>query len=93
MLEIPEPCEYLLRKAAERERGQPKRKSCVVVNKTERSWASDIKMQSLKVVLLGFGLALVQYFLTMAFWNGNAYPVVLEVCDLLSDFYFIWDNS
>jgi hypothetical protein len=36
-----------------------------------------------------FWSALVQYFLTMMFWNGNVYPVMLEVCDLLFDFDFI----
>jgi hypothetical protein len=39
---MPEPWEYLLRKAADREWSQPRRKSCDVVNKTERSWTSDM---------------------------------------------------
>lgn len=33
--------EYLLRKAANREWDQPKRKNCVAVNKDERSWRSE----------------------------------------------------
>jgi hypothetical protein len=48
-----------------------------------------MEMQSLKLAQLVYGLALVQYFLTMMFWNGNVYPVMLEVCDLLFDFDFI----
>ena len=43
---------------------------------------SDMEMQSLEFAQLGFGLALVQYFLTMMFWNGNVYPVMLEEWDL-----------
>ena len=38
---------YLLRKAANREWNQPKRKF-VKVNKAERSWTSDMEMQSLE---------------------------------------------
>jgi hypothetical protein len=29
-----------------------------------------------------------QYFLTMTFWDGNVYPVMLEVCDLFFAFCF-----
>ena len=54
---------------------------------------SDMEMQSLEFAQLVFGLALVQYFLTMMFWNGNICPVMLEVCDLLFDFDFIGDYS
>ena len=54
---------------------------------------SDIVIQSLEFAQLVFCLALVQYFLTMTFWNGNVYPVMLEVCDLLFDFDFIGDYS
>ena len=36
---------------------------------------------------------LVQYFLTLTFWNSNVYPMVLEVCDLLFNFDFIGDYS
>ena len=50
-------------------------------------------MQSLKVAQLGFGLALIQDFLTMTFWNGSIDPVILEICDLLFDFDFIGDCS
>jgi hypothetical protein len=45
-----------------------------------------MEMQSLEFAQLGFGLALVQYFLTMMFGNGNVYPVISEVCDLLFRF-------
>jgi hypothetical protein len=38
-------------------------------------------MQSLEFAQLDFGLFLVQYFLTMSYWNGNRYPVMLEVYD------------
>ena len=48
-----------------------------------------MESQSLEIAPLVFGLTLVQYFLTMTFWNGNVYPVMLEVCDLLFDFDFI----
>ena len=54
---------------------------------------SDMEMQSLEFAQLAFGLALVQCFPTMRFWNGNVYPVMLEVCDLLFDFDFIRDYS
>ena len=43
----------------------------------------DIQMLSLEFAQMVFGLAVVQYFLTMAFWNDNVYPVMLEVSDLL----------
>jgi hypothetical protein len=36
----------------------------------------------------GFSSCLVQYFLTMIFWNGNVYPVMFKVCDLLFFFFF-----
>ena len=52
-----------------------------------------MEMQSLEFAQLVFGLALVQYFLTMTFWNGNVYPVMLEVCDLLFNFDFLRDYS
>jgi hypothetical protein len=32
---------YLLRKAANRERNQPRRKKCVAVNEKERSWRPE----------------------------------------------------
>ena len=43
--------------------------------------------QDLEFAPLAFDLALVQYFLTMTFWNGNVYPIVLEVYDLF--LYFL----
>ena len=43
-------------------------------------------MKSLKIAQLAFGLPLVQYFLTMIFWSGNVYLVMLEVRDLFCDF-------
>jgi hypothetical protein len=53
-----------------------------------------MEMQSLKFAQPVFGLALVQYFLlTMTFCNGNIYPVMLEVCDLLVYLDFIGDYS
>ncbi len=48
-----------------------------------------MEMQSLEFAQLVFSLALVQYSLTMAFWNSNVYPVILEVRDLLLIFYGI----
>jgi hypothetical protein len=52
---------YLLRKAANREWNQPKRKNCVAVNEAERDWTSDMEMQSLLVSHLVSHLALVHY--------------------------------
>ena len=46
----------------------------------------DIEWQSLEYAQLVFSLVLVQYFFTMTFWNGNVYPVILEVCNLPFDF-------
>jgi hypothetical protein len=48
---------YLLRRAANREWKQPKKKSCVAINKAERRWRGS----------LVFGRALVLYFLTITF--------------------------
>jgi hypothetical protein len=62
---------YLLRKTANREWNQPRRKKCVTVVKAERNWASDMEMQSLKNAQLVFRVALVKYFLTIMFWNGK----------------------
>jgi len=47
----------------------------------------------LEFAQLVFGLALVQYFLTMMFGNDNVHPAMLEVYDLPFDFYFIGDYS
>jgi hypothetical protein len=38
---------YLLRKTDNRKWNQPERKNCAAVNKAERSWTSDMEMQSL----------------------------------------------
>jgi hypothetical protein len=46
--------------------------------------ASDVEMQSLEIV---------QYFLTMMFWNDGVYPVMLGVCDLCVYFDFIGHYS
>ena len=58
------------KEASNQEWEQPKGKSCVAVNKDE-----ELEMQSLEFAQLVFGLAFVQYFFTMMFWNGNVYPV------------------
>ena len=44
--------QHLVRKVANREWNQPKRKTCTVGNKAERSWTltSDMEMQSLEFV-------------------------------------------
>jgi hypothetical protein len=83
---------YLPRKTPNKEWNPAKRKF-VTVNKGERSWILDIKMQSLKFCQLVSGIALVQYFLTMTFWNSNVNSVILEVCDLLFNFDFLGDYS
>ena len=62
---------------------EPSKENCVTVNKSERSWTLDMETLSLEFVQLDFGLGLVQYFLTMKFWNGNVCHVMLEVYDLL----------
>ena len=49
----------------------------------------DTEIQDFKFAQLVFGLALGQYFFTMMFRNGNVFPVMLEVYDLLCDFDFI----
>ena len=76
----------LLRKAAEKEGNQPKRKNCVAVNKDEKSWTLVVEMQSLEFAKLVFGITLFRYFLTITIWNGSVYPLMLEICDLLFDF-------
>ena len=42
---------------------------------------SNMETWSLKFDQLVYGLALVQYFFTITFWNGNIYPVMLELYD------------
>ena len=48
----------------------------------------DMELQRLEFAQLVCCLGLVQCFLTMTFWNGSVYPVILEVCGLLFDFDF-----
>ena len=57
----------------------------------QQQWSG--KVQSLEFAQMVSYLDLVQYFLTMTFWNGNIYPVRLEACDLLFNFNFIGDCS
>ena len=64
---------HLLRKAANREWNQPKRKKFVAVNRAERSWRSegcfDVRHGDAEfgVGSAGFGLALIQCPLTVLF--------------------------
>ena len=58
------------------------------VGHLKRILTSDTEMLILEFAQLVVGLTLVQYFLTVEFWNGNMYLVMLEVCDLLFDFDF-----
>ena len=51
-------------------------------------WTLDKTMQNLESVQLVFGLALVQYFLSMTFQIWIIYSVMLEACKLFNfDFY------
>ena len=80
-------------------------RSCVVVNKTERSWKYeehfDIRGEDAEFGLCpaGFGLGMVQYFLTvfLSLHFGVVMYILchdmLKVCDLLFDFDFIEDYS
>ena len=88
---------YLLKKAANREWDQLKREKCVAVNKAERKWSYEecfyIRYGDIdwEFAQLGFGLALVQYFLTMLPLGMVMYVLcycMLEVCNLLFHFYF-----
>jgi hypothetical protein len=45
-----------------------------------------MKMQSLEIAQLIFGLVLIVYFLRMTFYSGNVYPVMLELCNLFLNF-------
>ena len=58
------------------------------VGHLKRILTSDTEMLILDFAQLVVGLTLVQYFLTVEFWNGNMYLVMLELCDLLFDFDF-----
>jgi len=60
-----------------------------VVSDLKSALTLDIEMQSLDLAQMVSCFALVQYFLTMKLWNGNIYPVMLEVCYLDSDSDFI----
>ena len=70
---------HLLRKVANKDWNQPKRKKFIAFNKEERvgdlksTLTSETEMLSLELVMLSFGLALVQYILTMMFSGGNVY--------------------
>lgn len=85
-----------MKKAANWEWNHPTRKTCVVVNTTERNWSSedtltsDVEMQ-FRVCLAG----LVLYFHTFfpVFWNGNEYPVPLYVIFLCVGFFFFFYNE
>ena len=57
--------EYLLRRAANREGNQAKRKWVGRVGVLKSVLTSDLEMQSLEFAQMVFGLALVQYFFTM----------------------------
>ena len=52
-----------------------------------------MEVQSLEFSKQVFRLALVQYFLIITLWNGIAYCVMLEVCDILVNFNFIRGHS
>ena len=62
---------HLLRRAANREWKQPKRKKCVAVNKGERSWRPEESFHNRQedvefgVCPAGFRTCLTQYFLTV----------------------------
>jgi hypothetical protein len=79
----------------------PKRKNCAAVNKAEKklkknlkiTFISDMEGQSSESLSLVFGFTLIQYFLSMTFWNGNIWPVILEVCEQLLYVHFIGDYS
>ena len=59
------------------------------VGDLRRALTSDMKLHSLEIAQLISCLALVQYFLIMGFCNGNIYPMMLKVYDLMFDFDFI----
>ena len=96
---------HLPRKAANREWSHPKRKKCIAVQKAEQSWKSEDRFDirhgdgEFEVCPAGFGLALVQYFLTMlpSLCFGMVMYILchymLEVYDLLLDLEFKEDYS
>ena len=63
------------------------------VGDLKNTLTSDMEIKNLEFAQLVFGLAFAQYFLTVIFWNGNAYPVMFEVWDLLFHFDFIEDYN
>lgn len=79
---------YLLRKATI-ESGTKQKELCF--SQTAEELSHQMWRWSLEFAQLGFHLALVQHFLTVMFWNGDVYPMMLGLCDLLSHFYFIGD--
>ena len=94
--------ESLLRRAANREWNQPKTKKSTKqkgVGGLKNISTSKMEVQSLEFAQLVFGLALVQYFLTML--PSLCFGVVtyilghfmLEVCDLLFYFDFTGEQS
>lgn len=89
MLEMLELWEYLPRKTATREWNQSRRKKYVAVSKDERvrdlksTLTSDMEMRNLEFVLLLFGIALFQYFLTMlSFLPSRMVMYILCYCML-----------
>ena len=75
-----------------------KRKKFFAVNKDERSWRSeecfDIRHGDAEfgVYQAGFWFCFGPEFPHYDVWNGNVYPVMLEVCNLFY-FDFIGDYS
>jgi hypothetical protein len=53
------------------------------------AFTSEMEIKRLEVAQLVFGTALVQNFITMTFWNGIVYHVILKSFHLLHGFYFI----
>lgn len=80
---------YLLRRAANREWSQPKRKKCVAVNKAKRGWRSeegfDIRHGDAEFVVYPtgfqscFGPIFPHHVPFPTFWNDNVCPVPLYV--------------
>ena len=83
---------YLLRKAANREWKQSKRKKYVSVNKAERSWRSeehfDIRHGDAEFGVCparfwsSFGPVFSYYAPFPTFWNSDAYPMPLYVVNV-----------
>ena len=104
MLEMPEPWD-LLRRAANREWNQPKRKKCAAVNKAERSWRSEERFD----IRHGDAVWSLSSWLSVCLWSSISLPCLLpyvlgvvmyilyhymlKVCDMLFDFDFTGDYS